>query len=176
LATLRTRYHESDIDYEVIFNRIQLDAEPVSDLVDPWFHNRTEETNKPWVGKIDRSAGTFELVQTNATVIFRYLEGNFFTLFIFGRITDDKLKRRMEVRYRLGGAATLFYLLAVLLPIGLAMVFVFQGDWDKLIDLIPWVLIFILFPAILLIVQLNRVEKEIEDLLGVAYEQPSQPF
>jgi hypothetical protein len=172
MATLRTRHYETEIDHEVIFNRIFLDAEPVSDLVDPWFYNKTEDTSKPWVGIIDRQEGTFELVQTNAAVIFpmRFLEGNFFTIFIEGQVNNNQSTRSIEVRYRLGWFTALFQLLTYLFPICFAILFAFQEEWDKLTSFIPWVLMFCVFPTILLIVQLNRIENEIADLLGVGHE------
>jgi hypothetical protein len=74
------------------------------------------------------------------------------------------------VRYRLGWFTALFQLLTYLFPICFAILFAFQEEWDKLTSFIPWVLMFCVFPTILLIVQLNRIENEIADLLGVGHE------
>jgi hypothetical protein len=165
--TIRTRTYESTIGYENVFTRIRLDVERVATLVNPIVGNLTADTDKPWVGKINGSEGTFKVVQTNSSILpLRYFEGNFFTIFIKGQVSSDQNKTRIDVEYKLAWYTSVIFLLVSLFPTLLATKFLSQGAWDSLTGLIPWFLIFVVIPILLLIVQLNRIENKITDLLG----------
>jgi hypothetical protein len=165
--TIRARTYESKISYDVIFIRIRLGVERVASLVNPLVGNLTVDTNRRWVGKINGSEGTFVVVQTNSSVLpLRFFEGNFFTIFVLGQVSRQQ-KTKIDVRYKLGWRATFTFLLVYLFPLILSVNFVSQADWDSLKSLFPWFLVFDLIPTLLLIVQLNRIENEISDLLVV---------
>lgn len=170
MIPVRTRSYQTQANPDIVFTRIGLDAERVCTLVDTWSGNVTEDTSKPWVGKIDSSAGHFELLETNASLLpVRILEGNFFNLFVRGEVMADAESNKtvIGVRYTLGLQATLTLVLAYLFPIGLAVGFIGNNDWEALRGLLPWLLVFNILPTVLLIVQLNRIENKVIELLGV---------
>jgi hypothetical protein len=142
-------------------------VERVAALANPLFGNLTVDTNKPWVGKINSSDGTFDVLQTNSTVLpVRFLEGNFFDIFIHGEVSVDEDKTVIDVRFKLGWFYVLTFLLVYVFPIMLTIQFIIQGDWDSIKGLTFWFLVFDIIPTLLLVVQLNRAENKVADLLG----------
>ena len=167
MMTVRKRTYESRNSCHDVFTRIRLDVERVAILVNPLIGNLTVDTDRPWVGKINSSEGTFKVVKTNSSILpLRFFEGNFFTLFILGQVHSDEHKTIIDVRYKLGWYGTLIFLMVYLFPIILCVNFIRQADWHSLKSLVPWFLIFDVIPTLLLLVQLNRIENKICDLLG----------
>jgi hypothetical protein len=144
-----------------------MDVERVATLVNPLVGNITVDTDKPWVGKINSSDGTFKIVQTNSSILpLRIFAGNFFTIFVHGEVFADTHKTRIDVRFELAWYTTLTFLLAFLFPIMLTIDFINQDDWDSVKDLTILFLVFDVMPTLLLMVQLNRIENTISDLLA----------
>ncbi|MBN8651163.1 MAG: hypothetical protein J0L67_07040 [Cytophagales bacterium] len=170
--TLRTRTYESENSYKDVFKLILLDVERDTALENPLFGNLTVETNKPWVGIIDSGNGTFKILRTNSFLPFRILEGNFFDIFIHGEVSVDGNKTRIEVKVGLSWVSAIFLLFTYLVPILMLTTFIVQNDWTDVQGLIGWVCVFSLIPTALLIVQLNRTEKLICDLLCVREHVP----
>jgi hypothetical protein len=167
MITVRKRLYESANSYQGVFTRIRPDIERVSILVNPLVGNLTVDTNKPWVGKINSSDGTFKIVETNSSILpLRFFEGNFFTIFIHGKAFADEGKTRINVSFELGWQATLAFLFVYLFPMILIAKFVSQDDWDSLKGLTFWFLVFNVIPTLLLMAQLGRLESKIADLLG----------
>ncbi|MBI3220734.1 MAG: hypothetical protein HYZ44_14565 [Bacteroidetes bacterium] len=167
MATIRTRTYESKNSYQDVFTRVGLDVESVATLTNPLFGNLTADTNKPWVGNASSSDGTFEILQTNSSVLpLRFLEGNFFDIFIHGEVSADHNKTVIDVKFKLGGFYVIAFLLAYIFPIMLIIQFISHGDWDSIKGLSFWFLAFDVIPTLLLVVQLNRTENKVIDLLG----------
>lgn len=166
--TLRTRTYESKNSYKDVFKLILLDVERVATFDYSLFGNLTIDTNKPWVGIIDSGSGTFQILKTNSSVLpFRILEGNFFDIFIYGEVSVDGDKTRIDVKIRLSWRSAKFFLFAYLFSILMLTMFIVQNDWADVQELVGWVCVFNLIPTALLIAQLERTEKLICDLLGV---------
>jgi hypothetical protein len=167
MITIRTSTYESKSSYEVVFTRIRLDVERVSVLVNPLFGKLTVDTNKPWVGKINGSEGTFKVVQTNSSILpLRYFEGNFFTLFVHGEVVSEEHITRINLKFKLGWHAAFTFLLTYLFPMILAIRFINEDNWESVKELTLWLLAFCAIPTLLLIAQLNRTENRISNLLG----------
>lgn len=167
MTTIRKRTYESKNNYQDVFTRVRLSVERVATIANPLFGNLTVDTNKPWVGKINSSEGTFEIFQTNSSVLpWRFLEGNFFDIFIHGEVSVDDDKTVIDVKFRLGWFYALTFLLVYVFPIMLTIQFISQGDWDSIKGLTFWFLVFDVTPTLLLVVQLNRIENKVADLLG----------
>jgi hypothetical protein len=167
MATIRKRTFESKNNYQDVFTRVRLDVERVASLTNPLLGNLTVDTNKPWVGKINSSNGTFEVVQTNSSVLpLRFFKGNFFDIFIHGEVSVDDDKTVIDVKFKLGWFYALIFLLVYVFPIMLTIQFISKGDWDSIKGLAFWFLVFDVIPTLLLVVQLKRIENNIADLLG----------
>ena len=150
-----------------MFTRVRLDVERVATLTNPLFGNLTVDTTKPWVGNVNSSDGTFEVVQTNSSVLpLRFLEGNFFDIFIHGEVSADNDRTVIDVRFKLGWFYVLTFVLVYVFPIMLTIQFISQGDLDSIKGLTFWFLVFDVIPTLLLVVQLNRIEIKVADLLG----------
>jgi hypothetical protein len=165
--TIRTRTYETKNSYQDVFTRVRLDVERVATLANPMLGNLTVDTNKPWVGKINSSEGTFEMIEPNSSILpLRFLEGNFFDIFVHGEVSVDNDKTVIDVKFGLGWFYAMTFLLAYLFPIMLTVQFLSQGDWDSIKGLTFWFLVFDVIPTLLLIVQLNRIDNKVADLLG----------
>jgi hypothetical protein len=78
--TVRKRTYKSKNSYQNVYKGLLLDVERVAVLGDPLLGNVTVDTNKPWVGIIDSGDGTFEILQTNSSLLpLRYFEEIFST-------------------------------------------------------------------------------------------------
>jgi len=167
MTTIRKRTYESINNYQDVFTRVRLDVERVATLTNPLFGNVTVDSNKPWVGKINSSDGTFEAVRTNSSVLpLRFLEGNFFDIFIAGEVSAADDKTLIDVKFKLGWFYALTFLLVYVFPIMLTIQFISQGDWDSVKGLTFWVVVFNVIPTLLLVIQLKRTENKVADLLG----------
>jgi hypothetical protein len=165
--TIRTRTYETKNNYQDVFTRVRLDVERVATLANPMLGNLTVDTNKLWVGKINSSDRTFEILEPNSSILpLRFLEGNFFDIFVQGEVSVDNGKTVIDVKFRLGRFYAMTFLLVYLFPIMLVVQFLSQGDWDSIKGLTFWFLVFDVIPTILLIVQLNRIDNKVADLLG----------
>lgn len=165
--TIRTRTYETKNNYQDVFTRVRLDVERVATLANPMLGNLTVDTNKPWVGKINSSYGTFEILEPNSSILpWRFLEGNFFDIFVHGEVSVDNDKTVIDVKFGLGWFYAMKFLLVYLFPIMLTVQFLSQGDWDSIKGLTFWFLVFDVIPTLLLIVQLNRIDNKVADLLG----------
>jgi hypothetical protein len=164
---IKRRTYESKNSYQDVFTRVRMDVERVATLANPLFGNLTVDTNKPWVGIFDGGDGIFEILRTNSSGLpLRFFKGNFFDVFVDGEVSVDNDKTVIDVKFSLGWFYVLTFLLVYIFPIMLTVQFISQSDWDSLIGLTFWFLIFDVIPTLLLILQLNRIEKKVADLLG----------
>jgi hypothetical protein len=168
MATIFRRTYENIYGHDVVFKRLRTEVTIVNRLLESERTGTTIDTQKPWVGKIDERNGNFELVKTNPTSFlpFRYMDGNFFIIFIQGKVLADGEKARIEVKYKLD-----WFTVA-----GLSLIFTFTGvltfqsvynhAWDELNSLMFMIVVFVLTPLVLLIVQFRMTDKKILKLLG----------
>ena len=168
---IKRQTYESKNSYQDVFTRVRMDVERVATLANPLFGNLTVDTNKPWVGIFDSGDGIFEILQTNSSGLpLRFFKGNFFDVFVDGEVSGDNDKTVIDVKFSLGWFYVLTFLLVYIFPIMLTIQFISQSDWDSVIGLTFWFLAFDVIPTLLLILQLNRIEKKVADLFrcGVA--------
>lgn len=164
--TVRKRTYKSKNSYQNVYKGLLLDVERVAVLGNPLLGNITVDTNKPWVGIIDSSDGTFEILQTNSSFLpLRYFEGNFFDIFIHGEVSVEGDETRIYVKFKLGWFHVLVLLVIFIASINLLIQFVSQSTWDTR-DFMQSPLPLIIIPIALLIVQLNRVGNIISNLVG----------
>ena len=102
MLTIRTKTFESNDTADITFSRIDWKVEKVKRLVNPMLSNSTTDTVKPWVGKIDREKREFEIIQTAPFFSPRILQGNFFQIYIHGKIFDEGQKRVLSLNWGLG--------------------------------------------------------------------------
>lgn len=168
MVTIRRRVYVSNNSIGVTLTRLGLDVEKVTTLTSPSFGNMTVDTNKPWVGRIEQATGTFQITQTNPYLLpLRFLEGNFFTLFIQGNVFDEERKTKIEIDFNLGWRSLMMLIVFFVYPIILLVDFIGKDNWAELKGPSGLWLIFTVPLTLLLIYQLNRTEKKIRELLGV---------
>jgi hypothetical protein len=165
MITIRTKTYENINGYDVVFKRIRIDVEPVRRLVISQFGN-TVDTNKPFVGEVDDGDGTFKLIKTNPSSFFRFIDGNFFNLIAEGEVLREGQKARIGVRYKIEWQTAVYFMFTLAFPLIFSIQFVIDGESEDLNLLIGWFLTLGLVPFVLLIVQVNSIEKEISNVLG----------
>ena len=105
--TITTHNYQTLTSSDVVFKRLRMDITETDHLVNSSYGNVTIDTTRPWVGQVNELAGTFKGVQTNPSAfLFRFLEGNFFTIFIHGRVFSQENSTRIQVKYKLAGTTT----------------------------------------------------------------------
>jgi hypothetical protein len=165
--TVRKRTYKSKNSYQNVYKGLLLDVERVAIVGNPLLGNITVDTNKPWVGIIDSGDGTFEILQTNSSFLpLRYLEGNFFDIFIQGEVSVEGDKTRIDVKFKLGWFYVLVFFITLIATSTIAIELISQKDWDSISKLSLSLFPFIIIPSVLLIVQLNRVGDNVSDLLS----------
>lgn len=168
MVTIRRRVYVSNNSIGVTLTRLRLDVEKVTMLTSPLFGNVTVDTNKPWVGRIEQVTGTFEIIQTNPYLLpLRFLEGNFFTLFIQGNVFDNGSKTKIEIDFNLGWRSLIMLIVFYLFPIIILIDLIGENHWGELKGPAGLWLIFTIPLTLLLIYQLNRTDRKIRELLGV---------
>ncbi len=169
MFTLRKRKYESAKHYEDLFNRMKLQVEPTAELENSFFGNLSQDTTKPWVGRVESSRGTFEIMRPNPSSLLplRFLEGNFFTVIVEGHVLRDSNKTHISVSYTLGVKAGVMLLMTYLWPLVAIINFISTGEWESINNFLFFVLVFTLIPSLLLVVQLNHTENIIFDFLGI---------
>ena len=162
-TTYETRNSQKDT-----FSLLELGVEKVDRLGDATLGFRTADSNKPWVGKYEKSVGAFKILQTNPHVLpFRFLEGNFFTVFVYGTVTSNTSKSKIQLRFGLSWQTFIFWLLVCLLASSFIITSLFDQDWESLWHIIVGCVLIIIIPMLLLKFQLGRTEKGVLNLLGV---------
>jgi len=170
MITIRKRVYVSENNHDVTFTRLGLDVEKVDTLfTDSELANDiTVDTNKRWVGKIERTFGTFEVIKPNTSLLpMRILEGNIYDLYIQGKVSNEGLKNRIEVDFGIGYQALFGLVLICLAPIILMVFLVFEDRWDEINGIVAFLMTFTIPGTLMLIFQLNRTEEEIRNSLGV---------
>jgi len=168
MLTIRRRVYVSENNIDVTLTRLRLDVEKVPTHTYPLFGNVTVDTNKPWVGRIEQATGTFEIIQTNPYLLpLRFLEGNFFTVFIQGNVSADGLKTKIEIEFNLGWRSLMTLAAYYLFPIILLIDLIGKDNLDELKGPAGLWLIFTIPLTLLLIYQVNRTDRKMRELLGV---------
>lgn len=148
-------------DTDKIFSKLESRVTQVQMLVHPIL-NSTIATSRPWVGKLDRNAGKFEIIQTTRFFSSRIMEGNFFRLFILGQIIEDDRQAKTNIEFRLGMRATLLFMLIGLFSLLVVVNFFRAGTWvSLLIGLLP-----LMIMVSLLAVQVSRTERLLKSLFA----------
>lgn len=166
MLPIRNRTFECDDSADVAISKLDWKVEKVKRLTNPLLNNSTNDTVRPWVGKINRDKRKFEIIQTAPYFSPRILEGNFFQLFVRGRIIAEGGKSKIILKFRLGLIPTIFFLLMFMYPILGVIIYSKRdtgGDWNGLL----LGLVVPIFFALLLTIQLNRTENKLIDLFGV---------
>jgi hypothetical protein len=163
--TISTRTYRNKNGYDVVFKRIRIDVEPVRQLVIKQFGG-IDDTNKPFIGEIDDGEGTFKLRKANPSRFFRFMEGNFFNLIAEGQVLREEQKARIDVWYKIEWQTVIYFVFLLVLSLIFTVLFLIEGEWRNLNQLIGWSLAYVFIPLVILIVQLNSVEKEISKMLG----------
>lgn len=158
MITIRLRTIASNDPADIAFSRIDWRVEKVEWLVNPLLSNSTTDTEKPWVGKINREKRAFKITKTAPFFSPRIFEGNFFQIYIHGQIFDEGEKSTISLRFKQGVHATLLFAFIYLFPI-LTTITALQrnNDWAgvALGLLIPLVF------TLLLVLQLNLTESQL---------------
>lgn len=172
MVTIRKRIYSSNNNENDTFNRLRLDVEEVN----TFFENSilssdvTVDTNKRWVGKIDPSERMFEMIKPNNSLLpFRFLEGNFYNIYVNGRVVKEDSKTRIEVDFKIGYFAILWLLAIYLMPITGILKSIMLDD--KINEIFPFIMIFTIPGTLLLIYQLKNTEEETMNSLGVRREK-----
>lgn len=167
MITIRTSIYESNKSVEKLFSRLGLDVEPVRELfTGNYISDKTIDTNRRWVGKVSEHERAFEIIKPNPPMNFRILEGNFYNMFVLGRIYSEESGSRIEVRFQIGIMATLGLAMACFLPL-LAFIIVSTNDVAGNKEILLSLLTITVPGTLLLLLQLNHTEKEIMQTLGV---------
>lgn len=165
MLPVRNRIFQSEEDADFMFSRLDWRVEKVQRLTNSLLKNSTIDTDRPWVGRINREKKEFEITQTSPFFSPRLIEGIFFTLFVYGRIRSEGQKSEIVLKFRLGWMTTALFVFMYLSPV-VVLVSSWSGreaDWNSIFLslLVP------MFLTFLLIIQLNRTENRLIDLFEV---------
>lgn len=164
--TIRKTTYINKYGYDVVFKRLRIDVEEVNHLVIPRF-GETIDTGKPWAGEIDDKHERFKLIRSNPTRLpVRYLEGNFFNLLIEGKVTREGEAARIDVKYKLDWITVAYLGFIAVLSMLFCIQFVIDAERIDARQLILVVCIGLVFPVILILVQLNATAKKISEVIG----------
>lgn len=162
MVTVRTKIFEVNKPADIAFSIIDWRIEKVKRLVNPFLGLSTTDTTKPWVGRIDREKMKFKIIQTAPYLSPRFLEGNFFQLYIRGQVFSVGEKSKISLKFAPGLNTILLFVLLYSFPVIIAVSTFGQGgnNWKDLAlgFLIP------LAPTLLFILQLNTAEKKLVGL------------
>jgi hypothetical protein len=168
MATILHRTYQNIYGPDVVFKRLRTEILEVDRLLVSEKLGTTVDTHKPWVGKIAEHDGVFKLVKTCASgfVPFRYMEGNFFIIFIHGKIVADGDKATIDVKYKLEWMTVAFLSFISVVAAGLTIQSIYNAVWGELRSLTVFILVFVVTPLSLLIIQFRMTDKKISKLLG----------
>jgi hypothetical protein len=165
MLSIRTSTFESKENADTAISRLDWQVEKVERFTNPLLNDSTADTARPWVGKIDKKKKEFQILQTAPFFSPRLVEGNFFQLFVRGRIADEGLNCRIVLEFKLGLKTSLLFSLIYLFPVFTTLAYLESGSADRT-GLVFSFVIPILFTS-LLIVQLNRTENKLIDMFDV---------
>src|SRR6218665_1538810 len=162
MLTIRTRTFKSDDSADIALSKLDWKVEKVKRLTNPFLSHATADTAKPWVGKIDRDARSFEITQTAPIFSPVFFKGNFFQVYVHGQVFNNGQKSKVRLSFKPRLNTTLLFTLIYLVPVLVTVTTVTRGngDWK---DLLFGLVVPLLF-TLLLIFQLNRTENKLIDL------------
>lgn len=147
---------------ELAFTRLNWAVEEVENLEGQLLIGVTVDTNKSWVGVLDREILGFGLIEPKG-----FFNLKFFQLVVKGKIhqINDGSKLYLKIKLSLYTFLTFLgiYALTFLLTYDLIM----QGDISNLFGWIMWMLIFPVIGTVMLRRKIKQTEKKIQDLFGI---------
>jgi len=157
-----------------LFSRISWQVERSEKLTSFW-NNTTVDTGKPWVGRVSAASRTFKIIETNSHIILplRVFEGNFFDIYIDGKVKPTAEKLEVEVSFRVGLQTSLMLILLSFIVVMSLTNFFLPSDHAYNGSLI-WSLVFVGCPVALLTYQLQRLKRKVAKLLGAVSVNASE--
>jgi hypothetical protein len=168
MISLQKRIYNSKNSYDVTIARLAIDVERVDEIEISNFGGTTIETSKRWVGIMEKDSGEFEVVKPNTSALpFRILDGNFYTLFVQGKIINNGSHCGISVAFGLELLPFIRLVVLCLFPLAIAVTLMINDDFESIKKILPFLLVFTVPSIVVLIFQLNKTEKEIKDSLGI---------
>jgi hypothetical protein len=158
LSLRRRSIGYSEREGKNIFTQLSLDTEDAGYL-SSWARFLKGEIiiQKTWIGKVDKGKNEFRILRTKAGIFKTGIS----TIEIYGRLTDDKNKKTIEIKMR----PTWTMVIALL---GLT-VFLTAITWNYFNDIVGWILVSVLlaFQISLFIADLNKTDETLTEYLAL---------
>jgi hypothetical protein len=161
--TLREITFETELEPAMVYSRLPWAVERVDELYGQLANGVTVETNKSWVGVLVDERMQFDLIEPSGIFSVKFLQ-----IIISGHITSADNKASVHVKFKLGWFP--LYISAIIYLGALAMLVMtaLYGELSDLASLAIWVLVFPILWTIVLNRKLKRIEKKVENLLGLS--------
>jgi hypothetical protein len=162
MISIRHFEYELKENPELAFTRLDWAVEKVDNLESQLISSLTVDTNRPWVGILDKDILRFGIIEPRGLFSF-----NFFQIVVRGKLHQIEGGSRLEIKIRLG-----IYTLSTFLLIYLMTVVIIYGALTSIEPItitggVVWLTFFPVLGTILLNKKIDKVDRKVRELFGV---------
>lgn len=160
--TVRDIEYDTNETSEQVYSRLTWAVEKVDGLFSQLINGVTVDTNRPWVGVYDKNKMDFGLIEPS-----RFLNINLLQIIVHGQMTPADDKTIINIKFGLGWYTLFVSAVVYFGTIGMVIVTTLFGQVSDIWNLVLWILVFPVLWTIILKRKMDKVEKKVENLLGV---------
>ncbi|NBW37297.1 MAG: hypothetical protein EBR30_20215 [Cytophagia bacterium] len=164
MISIRHFDYELKQNPELAFTRLDWAVEKVDNLESQLISSLTIDTNRPWVGVLEKDILRFGIIEPRGILRF-----NFFQIVVRGKIHQIENGSRLEIKIRLG-IYTILKFLFICLITGFFIYSLLTSSEPIIMTITGGVIWFTIFPVlftILLNKKIDNVESKIRELFGI---------
>jgi len=160
--TIRDIDYDTSEDSEKIYSRLTWAVEKVDGLFSQLINGVTVDTNRPWVGTFDKEKMEFGLIEPSGLFNAKLLQ-----IVVRGQVTPTDNKTTINIKLGLGWYTLFVSGIVYLGTIGMIIMIALFGQVSDIWNLVLWIIVFPVLWTIVLKRKMDKVEKKVENLLGV---------
>ena len=141
------------------FSRLTWVVERVDRLIGQLLTNHTIDTNRQWVGTLDKETLKFGIIEPS-----NFWRLNFFQVIVRGKVFEDNGESIVSIKLKLGWYTLIMFLAIYGLTVFMISMIVVDFNLENLSRALIWLLLFPGLGTLFLNRKLNKIERKLDEL------------